>query len=57
VVADEPPSSDREILNQEKILITPHIAYLSEESISELKRRATKNLVLALKGKKPRDAV
>jgi D-3-phosphoglycerate dehydrogenase len=57
VVADEPPSSDREILNQEKILITPHIAYLSKESISELKRRATKNLVLALKSKKPRDAV
>ena len=57
VVAEEPPDQSREIFHTPGIVVTPHVAYLSEVSLRELKTRATKNLLLALKGERPPDAV
>jgi len=57
VVADEPPDKSREIFHTPGIAVTPHIAYLSEASLRELKTRATKNLLMALEGERPPDAV
>jgi phosphoglycerate dehydrogenase-like enzyme len=57
VVTEEPPDQTREVFHTPGIIVTPHVAYLSEVSLRELKSRATKNLLQALKGEKPADAV
>lgn len=57
VVSNEPPDKSRGILHTPGIAVTPHIAYLSEASLRELKTRATNNLLTALKGDRPQDAV
>jgi phosphoglycerate dehydrogenase-like enzyme len=57
VVAEEPPDQSREVFHTPGIVVTPHVAYLSETSLRELKSRATKNLLMALKGERPPDAV
>jgi phosphoglycerate dehydrogenase-like enzyme len=57
VVADEPPDESRPVFHTPGIIVTPHVAYISEASMRELKTRATKNLLLALKGEKSKDAV
>lgn len=55
VIANEPPTGNEPILNNPKILVTPHISYLSNESLLELKRRATENVVKVLKGEAVED--
>jgi phosphoglycerate dehydrogenase-like enzyme len=57
VVAGEPPDDSREVFHTPGIFITPHVAYISEVSFRELKNRATKNMILTLKGERPPDAV
>jgi len=57
VVADEPPDQSRPVFHTPGIVVTPHVAYLSEASMRELKTRATKNMLMALKGERPPDAV
>lgn len=57
VIASEPPSPDREILNCDRILITPHVAYLSDDSLVELKKRAAENAITALRGLQPKDSI
>jgi D-3-phosphoglycerate dehydrogenase len=57
VLEGEPADLSREIFETPGILVTPHIAYISETSVQELKNRATTNLILALKGERPEDAV
>lgn len=57
VVADEPPATGREILNCDRIFVTPHIAYASHSSIIELKTRVARNVVKALAGERPMDCV
>ena len=54
VVSDEPPDPSRRILHTKNVFVTPHIAYYSEESIRELKRRAAENAVAILKGEEAR---
>jgi len=57
VVDVEPPEYDDPIFNNDKILITPHISYISIESFRDLKEFALGNLSAVLDGKKPRDLV
>lgn len=57
VIASEPPNPDREILNCDRILITPHVAYLSDDSLVELKKRAAENAITALRGLQPKDSI
>jgi phosphoglycerate dehydrogenase-like enzyme len=51
VTADEPPKADDPILNTENICVTPHISYLTEDALYELKFRAARNASDVLKGK------
>lgn len=53
VLEQEPPGIDNELLKFENTIITPHIAYYSEESLSELKRLAALNVIKVLKGETP----
>jgi D-3-phosphoglycerate dehydrogenase len=52
VIAHEPPKSDEPILHTENICVTPHISYLSVDSLHELKMRAARNASDILLGKK-----
>jgi D-3-phosphoglycerate dehydrogenase len=57
VVEVEPPTMDEEIFKCQGILVTPHIAYFSQESYTELKTRTVGNAVDMLEGREPADRV
>ncbi|HCT65495.1 MAG TPA: phosphoglycerate dehydrogenase family protein [Lachnospiraceae bacterium] len=57
VISNEPPSTDEAIFDCEKIVVTPHVSYISEESYMELKVRATNNVIKMLNGERPSDLV
>ncbi|WP_278548794.1 C-terminal binding protein [Cloacibacillus evryensis] len=50
VVHTEPPTFKEPIFNTPGILVTPHISYLSVQSLNELKARTTRNAIKILKG-------
>jgi D-3-phosphoglycerate dehydrogenase len=53
VLEKEPPDSQNSLLKMENVILSPHIGFYSEESISELKRRTAKNVSEVLAGRKP----
>lgn len=57
VVSVEPPPENLEILHCNNIFVTPHISYLSEDSLNELQRSAAENAVGILTGETVRDIV
>jgi phosphoglycerate dehydrogenase-like enzyme len=57
VIAREPPEPDDPILASERILVTPHVSYISRQSYDELKRRAAGNVILHLRGGLSTDCV
>ena len=44
VLEKEPPDSKNPLLKMENVILSPHVGFYSEESISELKRRTAKNV-------------
>jgi D-3-phosphoglycerate dehydrogenase / 2-oxoglutarate reductase len=48
VLEREPPDAADPLLACDQVIITPHVAFYSEESLAELKRRAAENIVAAL---------
>ena len=48
VLDPEPPASGNPLLRDERVIVTPHAAFYSEESLAELKRRVAEGLVAAL---------
>lgn len=57
VISEEPPTGNEPIFQVPGIHVTPHVSYLSTESLETLKRRAAGNVVKILRGKKSEDAV
>jgi D-3-phosphoglycerate dehydrogenase len=57
VLEKEPPDSKNPMLKMENVILSPHIGFYSEESISELKRRTAKNVADVLTGKWPGSVV
>ena len=53
VLEEEPPPEDHPLLGLENAIVTPHAAFLSEESVVELERRAAAAVVRVLQGKMP----
>lgn len=53
VLETEPPNSQNPLLKMENVILSPHIGFYSEESISELKRRTAENVSSVLLGKWP----
>lgn len=53
VLPQEPPDIDDPILQQESIVLTPHAAFCSVESLLDLQRLAAINVASVLQGKKP----
>jgi D-3-phosphoglycerate dehydrogenase len=57
VLEKEPPGSGHPLLGMENVVLSPHVSFYSQESISELKRRTAKNVVDVLTGKPPGSVV
>ncbi len=54
VVETEPAPPDHPLLREERILITPHSAWYSEEAKIEMRTRAAEEVVRVLQGQPPR---
>lgn len=52
VIAGE-PNPPAALLCREDVIVTPHVAYLSKESLGELRRRACEDVVRAMAGQRP----
>ena len=50
VMEKEPPDPDNPLLKMENVILSPHVAFYSEESIRELKRRAAESVSAVLLG-------
>jgi D-3-phosphoglycerate dehydrogenase / 2-oxoglutarate reductase len=48
VLDPEPPSPADPLVLSDRVIITPHVAFYSEESLAELKRKAAEGIVSAL---------
>lgn len=57
VVCNEPPDPESEILKVDNIIITPHISYASQESMSELRETVVLNVIQALKDVKVNNSI
>jgi D-3-phosphoglycerate dehydrogenase / 2-oxoglutarate reductase len=57
VLETEPPPSDDPLLHRDDVVITPHAAFYSEESVKELQRKAVEQVIEALAGRIPPYAV
>jgi D-3-phosphoglycerate dehydrogenase len=49
----EPPDLSQPLFCDERVIVTPHVAFLSEESLRELRRRTCEQTVQALQSLKP----
>jgi D-3-phosphoglycerate dehydrogenase len=57
VVETEPPDPDDPLLKMENVILSPHTAFYSEESVSQLKRDAAESVVAVLQGRWPKSVV
>ncbi|NIS59260.1 MAG: C-terminal binding protein [Proteobacteria bacterium] len=57
VLEKEPPDTRNPLMKRDNVVLTPHIGFYSEESKSELKRRAAENVSSVLTGKLPDSVV
>lgn len=53
VLAEEPPGEDHPLLDDPRSIITPHVAFNSEESVVELRQKAARNARDVLVGESP----
>jgi D-3-phosphoglycerate dehydrogenase len=49
----EPPDLAEALYRDERVIVTPHAAFLSEESLADLRQRATASIVQVLQGLQP----
>lgn len=53
VLAEEPPPPDHPLVQMDNVLLTPHVAYYSQQAMQELKRRAAEQVRAVLTGGRP----
>jgi len=54
VLEKEPPDPDNPLLSMENLIVTPHVAWYSENSIERLKNLGMDEVIRVLAGKRPR---
>ena len=53
----EPPDLSQPLYRDERVIVTPHAAFLSEESLKDLRTRASHQIAEALQGRRPENVV
>src|SRR5690606_19368792 len=53
----EPPDLSQSLYRDERVVMTPHAAFLSEESLANLRTRAATQILQALQGVQPENVV
>ena len=53
VLPQEPIAADDPLLELANVVLTPHVAFYSEESLAELRRRTAQSVVDVLAGRAP----
>jgi D-3-phosphoglycerate dehydrogenase len=54
VLGTEPPAANYALLHDERILVTPHIAWYSEGATAEVREQGADNVARVLRGEPPR---
>lgn len=57
VLPQEPPDPDEPLLRQQNLVVTPHVAFYSEESLAELQTRTARSVARVLQGLMPESVV
>ncbi|MCA9079657.1 MAG: C-terminal binding protein [Planctomycetaceae bacterium] len=57
VFEPEPPDLSHPLYGDERVIVTPHAAFVSEESVTELRRRTMEQIVTCLQGGVPENVV
>ena len=57
VFEPEPPDLGHPLYQHERVIVTPHVAFLSEESLIALRTAATQQIADVLQGNRPRNVV
>jgi D-3-phosphoglycerate dehydrogenase len=57
VLEHEPPAPDHPFRRLDSVLLTPHVAFFSQESVRELQRKAAEEVARALRGEPARSPV
>ena len=57
VMVDNHPSNDHLLLSLDNIIITPHVAFFSQEATLELEQRAAREVAYVLTGRMPDNLV
>jgi D-3-phosphoglycerate dehydrogenase len=53
----EPPDLSKPPFNDPRVIVTPHVAFVSEESLANLRSRAARQVADCLRGKRPENVV
>jgi D-3-phosphoglycerate dehydrogenase len=57
VLSQEPPAPDNYLIRSGKTIITPHVAYYSEQSLRGLRTTAAANVMQVLEGRQPANII
>jgi D-3-phosphoglycerate dehydrogenase / 2-oxoglutarate reductase len=57
VLTTEPPTADNPLVALDGVLVTPHMAFYSEEAVADLEKRAAANVAEVLSGRLPEAVV
>ena len=56
-VLEQEPPTDSLLLGRNNVIITPHIAFYSDEALLDLQAKATEEVVYVLSGQAPKNPV
>ncbi|MBS0202340.1 MAG: C-terminal binding protein [Planctomycetes bacterium] len=57
VFSPEPPDLDQPLYRDERVIVTPHVAFVSEQSIRQLRIETMQKIVAALSGQRPQNVL
>jgi D-3-phosphoglycerate dehydrogenase len=57
VFEPEPPDLSQPLFQDDRVIVTPHAAFVSEQSIQQLRVEAMENIIVALSGGRPNNVI